>query len=112
MTKEEFIKKWCMQSSPEHGNALFDCSLALEIDLNGQLAEKDKEIEQLERFITINTDLDKARIKELESQLKAAEERIALLKACRDYDASGKNRPEGYIVADHHTASRIDEMNT
>lgn len=41
-----------------------------------QIAEKDKEIEQLERFITINTDLDKARIKELESQLKAAEERI------------------------------------
>lgn len=31
---------------------------------------------------------------------------IKLLKACREYDSSGKDRPDGYILPNYHTAKR------
>ena len=37
--------------------------------------------------------------------------KIELLEACRVYDATGENRPDGYIVPNHYTGQRIDEMN-
>ena len=34
---------------------------------------------------------------------------IEFLEACREYDASGENRSDGYILANHHTAKRLSE---
>lgn len=39
---------------------------------------------------------------------KALEKYINFLKACREYDASGENRPDGYVLANYHTAKRQD----
>ena len=40
--------------------------------------------------------------------VNALEKYISFLKACREYDASGKNRPDGYVLANYHTAKRYD----
>jgi hypothetical protein len=50
--------------------------------------------------------------KELQQRNKELEAEVKLLKACREYDASGKNRPDGYIVPDYYTAQRIEENNS
>ncbi len=39
----------------------------------------------------------------------ALEKYIKFLEDCREYDASGKNRPDGYILANHHTGKRQSE---
>ena len=39
-----------------------------------------------------------------------AEKHIKLLEDCREYDASGKNRPDGYIVPNYYTGKRQDSV--
>ena len=40
--------------------------------------------------------------------VKKLAEYIKFLEACREYDASGENRPDGYILANYHTGQRQD----
>ena len=40
---------------------------------------------------------------------QALEKYIKFLEDCREYDASGENRPDGYILANHHTGKRQSE---
>tara|TARA_R110000772_G_scaffold250065_2_gene364666 strand:- start:1182 stop:1361 length:180 start_codon:yes stop_codon:yes gene_type:complete len=48
--------------------------------------------------------------KETKIQLIADLERyIDFLEACREYDASGENRPHGYKLANYHTGKRQSE---
>ncbi len=42
--------------------------------------------------------------------LAEAKNKIKLLEACRYYDATGEDRPDGYIVADCYTAKRQDGL--
>ena len=50
--------------------------------------------------------------KDLKAKNTELEEKVKLLEDCRRYDATGKNRPDGYIVCGSETAKRIDELNT
>ena len=43
-----------------------------------------------------------------EKDVKKLAKYIEFLEACREYDASGKNRPDGYILANYHTGQRQD----
>ena len=43
-----------------------------------------------------------------EKDVKKLAKYIEFLEACREYDASGENRPDGYKLANYHTAKRQD----
>ena len=45
-----------------------------------------------------------------ERDVKKLMEYIEFLEACREYDASGENRPNGYIVTKYHTGQRQKEL--
>jgi hypothetical protein len=70
------------------------------------LSRKQEENKEIKRQVTKNGKFICSQRQENE-ELK---DKIKLLEACREYDASGKNRPEGYIVPNHYTAKRIDEL--
>ena len=53
----------------------------------------------------------KGQIKALAKISDMQEKEIKLLKACREYDASGKNRPEGYLITNYHTGERQSGKN-
>jgi predicted DNA-binding protein len=80
---------------------------------DAQLAEKDRVIEQLKNECK---DLMSQHISEgtmhretIEAQINEIERlnlKIQLLEACREYDATGKNRPDGYIFTGHDVSER------
>ena len=46
-----------------------------------------------------------------EQYIKALNDYIELLEQCRDYDASGKNMPVGYILPRYEVGKRIEGIN-
>lgn len=75
--------------------------------------DQDKYIDQLEaenEGLKVQMRALQDAVNELQSQLKEREDKIKLLEACREYDASSENRPDGYIVPNHFTGNRISNL--
>lgn len=92
-----------------HNNATNSTFIADELDEKVQTGtrENDQHIEWMgELDVPVEPCSEK-----LKSQINKLEHKVELLEDCRRYDANGKNRPDGYIVCNVHTAGKIDEMN-